>query len=168
MLNSRNLLITVSLVIWFGIIIFEILRYRRKYLISFVIQFLFIIIIARVLNLYFGYFNTSSFKGGPNISEVWTLGGLYISTVLGILGHHVFMQIKPLKKPGKQPKIKWMPVIKPLVISPIVFLAVLNQLEQIGAQTNATTLKPVVMQFILAFQNGFFWKTVIEQFEKEP
>jgi hypothetical protein len=58
-----------------------------------------------------------------------------------------------------------MPLLKPLVVSPILFLAVLNQLTKMGAQ--ATTLTAVLTQFVVAFQNGFFWKTVIEQVERK-
>ena len=113
-----------------------------------------------LLNRYFGYFNTIEIKGKITVGENLTLCGLYISTVLGILGHHIFIQIKGLNSRGKQPKLKWVPLLKPLAISPIIFMAVLNQLNKMGTQAN--TLTAVITQFILAFQNGFFWREVFE------
>jgi hypothetical protein len=116
-----------------------------------------------ILRYYFGYFNTVEEKGGIIIPEYWTLGGLYVSTLIGIVGHHVFIQIRGLEEKKKKTKIKWMPVIKPLIISPIIFLAVMNQLSEMGVKGEG--LKANIMQFILAFQNGFFWKTIFEQLE---
>jgi len=162
MTNLQNVLITISLACWLVIVAFELFFHKRK-LLSLGIHFIFIGISAYVLNRYFGYFNTIVYKGGAGISEGWILFWLYVFTILGILGHHVFIQIKSVKKAGKQPKLIWLPLIKPLIISPIIFLAVLNQLKQLGANSNALT--PVITQFILAFQNGFFWKTVIERFQ---
>ncbi|MCP4345060.1 MAG: hypothetical protein GY795_05985 [Desulfobacterales bacterium] len=164
MSDVQNILITVSLAAWLAVVISDFVH-NKKNLLSPVIQIILACVAGVVLHFYFGYFNTAGFKGGMPVGEGWIISGLYVSTVLGIIGQHVFIQIKGLDKRGKQPKIKWMPLVKPLIISPIVFLAVLNQLEQIGAKTNASALKPMITQFILAFQNGFFWKTVIEQFE---
>ena len=159
----QNFLMTLALVAWLIVVVYDFSRNKNKPLLGAKIFLVCMVTVA--LHFCFGYFNTTIFYGGDKVGEGWVLSGLYVSTILGILGQHVFVQIRGLEKRGRQPKIKWMPVIKPLIISPIVFLAVLNQLEQIGAQSNATTLKPLITQFILAFQNGFFWKTVIEQFE---
>ena len=164
MSTTQNFLVTLSLISWFGVILYEFITNREKK-ISFGIQFLLIFIVAYFLNRYFGYFETIEFKSGLTISEGWILWGLYLFTLLGIFGHHVFVQIKGLKERGKQRKLRWMPILKPLIISPLIFLAVLNQLEQISVHANS--LKVIITQFILAFQNGFFWKTVIEQLEKK-
>ena len=165
MSTTQNFLVTLSLLGWLGLIIFELIRKKKEYRTAFVIQIILMLLIAYGLHRYFGYFNTIEVKGGVAIGEGWTLGGLYLFTVLGILGQHVFVQIKGLNETERQRKFKWLPVLKPLVVSPLIFLAVLNQLNKMGVQAN--TLTAVVTQCILAFQNGFFWKTVIEQFEKK-
>jgi hypothetical protein len=99
--------------------------------------------------------------GTPLLGEGFTLIGLYLSTVLGIVGHHLFVQIRGIHERGRQRKLRWFPVLKPLVISPIIFISVLSHLEKMGA--TAHTITAVFMQFLLAFQSGFFWKTIFEQ-----
>lgn len=158
MSNTQNYLITFSFISWFIIIVIELIRnrYKKGCWISSGMQIFFILFIIKGLNRYFGYFNTIEEKGATLVSEGVTIGGLYVFTVLGILGHHLFAQIRGLHEQEKQKKLKWFPVLKPLSISPIIFIAVLSQLEKMGAQTN--TVVVVLMQFLLAFQNGFFGK----------
>ncbi len=159
----QNYLVTLSLALWLGIIVFELIKQRKKFWLASGIQCALILLIAYGLHRWFGYLNSTEIKGFINISEKWTLFGLYVFTILGITAQHIFVQVKGLNVRGRQPKLKWMPLLKPLVVSPIIFLAVLNQLTKMGAMAN--TLTAVLTQFILAFQNGFFWKTVIEQFD---
>lgn len=163
MSTIQNVLLTISLVVWVVLIVGELLRRKKTYLLSFGVQGILILLIAYGLHRWFGYLNPIEIKGSYSISEKWTIIGLYISTILGIIAQHISVQIKGLNDRGKQRKIKWMPIVKPLAVSPIIFLAVLNQLTKMGAQNN--TLTAVITQFILAFQNGFFWKSVIEQLE---
>ena len=164
MTMAQNMLVSISLVIWFALIVVEIIRKKAQYAVAFGIQFVLIIGSAVILHTFFGYFNTLEIKSVTLVEEAVTLAGLYFSTILGIIGHHLFVQLKGLQDVGKQKKIRWMPVFKPLVISPLIFLAVLNELTKMNAQAN--TLTAMVTQCVLAFQNGFFWKTVMEQFEK--
>ena len=161
---TQNVLVSISLFAWLVLIVVELARKKARYAAAFGIQVVLIAISAAVLHKFFGYFNTLEIKGGTTVKEAVTLTGLYLSTLLGIVGHHLFVQIRGLHEPGRQRKIRWLPILKPLVISPLIFLAVLNELTKMGAQ--ATTLTAMVTQCVLAFQNGFFWKTVMEQFEK--
>lgn len=164
MSNIQNIFVSFSLICWFLAAVFEVTRIQNtKRHAKFIIQILLIVIVVVILHRYFGYFNTIEEKSGMIIPEYWTLFGLYISTVFGIAGHHIFIQIRGIEERKRKAKIKWRPLIKPLIISPIIFLAVMNQLEQIGG--GGEGLKANIMQFILAFQNGFFWKTIFEQLE---
>src|SRR3990172_2672335 len=166
MSNIQNIFITLSLLCWAGIVIFEAIhKQNNKKHVRFVIQIFLIVVSVFVLHHYFGYFNTIQEKGGLIIPEHWTLCGLYVSTIIGIVGHHVFIQIRGVEESKRKTKIKWMPLIKPLIISPIIFLAVMTQLAQMGA--GGEGLKANIIQFILAFQNGFFWKTIFEQLERK-
>lgn len=170
---TQNVLVTISLLGWLGFIIFELRRKQKAYLPAFWVQMMAIVLSAFLLHRFFGYFNSLEIKSVAVVRESLTLAGLYICTVLGVIGQHVFIQIQDIKQrqesenqpPDKKPKFYWLPVLKPLVISPLIFLAVLNELNKMGAQANTVTA--VVTQCILAFQNGFFWKTVMEQLEKK-
>ncbi|MCI5157679.1 MAG: hypothetical protein D3906_04425 [Candidatus Electrothrix sp. AUS1_2] len=79
---------------------------------------------------------------------------MFLCTMLGIMAHYVFY----LKG-----KFSWRAFLKPLVISPIVFLPL------VGSVQSLTGLEPMQMiSFaILAFQNGFFWKEVFGRVEKK-
>ena len=166
MSNIQNILITISLILWFLTVVFELIciQNARRYA-RFAVKILLIVFVVVILRRYFGYFNTIEEKTEMLIPEYLTMSGLYISTVFGIAGHHIFIQIRGLEERKRKLKIKWLPLIKPLIISPIIFLAVMNQLEQMGG--GGEGLKANIMQFILAFQNGFFWKTIFEQLERK-
>jgi hypothetical protein len=166
MSHTQNFLITLSLICWFGIIVFEIIQkqYKRKEL-RFLIHLILMVVSGFIMHYYFGYFNTTQEKGSLIIAEHWTLLGLYLFTITGIVGHHIFIQIRGIEEQKRRSKIKWMPLIKPLIISPIIFLTVMNQLTQMGAEGEG--LKANIMQYIFAFQNGFFWKTIFEQLERK-
>jgi hypothetical protein len=166
MSNIQNIFITLSLLFWAGIVVFEAIhRQNNKKHARFVIQIFLIVVSVFVLHNYFGYFNTIQEKGGMIIQEHWTLCGLYVSTIIGIVGHHVFIQIRGVEESKRKTKIKWMPLIKPLIVSPIIFLAVMNQLAQMGA--GGEGLKANIMQFILAFQNGFFGKQYLNSWNEK-
>jgi len=160
MTTTQNILISLSLAVWFLLIIFDFIRNRAQNRMAAGAQLLAILLVVFILHRYFNYFNTIEIKGDGLISEGWLLVGLYAFTILGILGHHIFAQIKGPDRPGRQARLKWLPFFKPLAISPIIFITFLSQLDKVGAQM--TTLTAVSIQFGLAFQNGFFWKTIFD------
>ncbi len=169
MSNTQNYLLACSLVGWFIIAIAYLVRNKRRkgYWIASVIQIFAILAIAKLLNRYLGFFSDIQDMGMTTIGESLTLLGLYFSMVLGIIAHHIFVQVQRIEesyKTGRRKRIRWFPMIMPLVISPIIFLAVLSLLQSTGKQ--ATTPIAVVTQCILAFQNGFFWKSIYGQIQK--
>jgi CDP-diglyceride synthetase len=87
-----------------------------------------------------------SFGGG--VSPLAALGLMFVCTMLGIMAHYILY----LKG-----KFSWKNFLKPLVVSPIVFLPL------IGAVQSVSGLESIQMITfaILAFQNGFFWKEVL-------
>jgi hypothetical protein len=166
MSNIQNVFITLSFICWFGVAVFEVIgiQNNNKY-VRFFIQIFLMVFIVVILHKYSGYFNTIEEKMDVIIPEYLTLCGLYISTIFGIVGHHIFIQIREVEERKRKIKIKWIPVIKPLIISPLIFLAVMTQLAQMGG--GGEGLKANIMQFILAFQNGFFWKTIFENLKSK-
>lgn len=169
MTNIQNLLITVSLLGWLIAIIIKFIQYRRNksYWIVSIVQCVIIVISMKFLNRYFGYFSDIQEYGTFTLHESVILGGSYLSMVLGMIAHHIFIQVNMIEeqKKGRKRKFRWFPLVMPLAISPLVFIPVLGQLQTLGAQ--ATTFKTIVMQFLLAFQNGFFWKTIFEQMQRK-
>ncbi|CAK8711222.1 hypothetical protein KKHLCK_00215 [Candidatus Electrothrix laxa] len=88
------------------------------------------------------------------VSPLTAIGLMFVCTMLGIMAHYIFY----LKG-----KFSWQEFLKPLVISPIVFLPL------VGSVQSLTGLESVQMiSFaILAFQNGFFWKEVFGRVKKK-
>ncbi len=161
MTTLQNVLISLSLILWSGSLVVELIRRKRAYLRVFLMQCVLIGLAGYGLHRYLGYIDGIEHKFTLKYDEVLVVFGLYVATVLGIVGNHFFVQIKGVKERGRQPKLKVLPVVKPLIISPIIFIAVLTQFNQMGVRTD--TLIALVTQLGLAFQNGFFWKTILDQ-----
>jgi hypothetical protein len=74
---------------------------------------------------------------------------LFVSTAAGIAANYIFYVRR---------RFSWMAVIRPLCVTPIVLLPVLASL---GALDLVSPTQLVSFSF-LSFQNGFFWRTVLE------
>lgn len=107
-----------------------------------------------LLNRITGFPAPSSQQAFGGVSPLTAIGLMFLCTMLGIMAHYIFY----LKG-----KFSWRAFLKPLVISPIVFLPL------VGSVQSLTGLEPLQMiSFaILAFQNGFFWKEVFGRVKKK-
>lgn len=161
MTGMQEFLLTVSLMLWGVLIVVEFIRHKKAYLWWGIVQLVLITLCIGLFHTYLGYLDGIDHKFSLNYSEIAVIVLLYLATVAGIAGNHFFAQIKNLHDKGRQRKIKFFPLLKPLIISPIIFLAVLSQFNQMGVQIDSATA--LVIQLGLAFQNGFFWKTILDQ-----
>jgi len=89
-----------------------------------------------------------SFAGGVPVTVA--IGVLFLSTAIGIAANYVFYL---------RGTFSWLSALKPLCVTPIVVLPMLGSLQGL------TFLQPVqlVSFAFLSFQNGFFWRTVLER-----
>ncbi|PYI91203.1 MAG: hypothetical protein DME97_14740 [Verrucomicrobia bacterium] len=94
----------------------------------------------------------TTFGGG---SPILGIGIVTLCTALGILAQYIFY----LKK-----SFSWLKMLSPLVISPIVVLPLLASIQKSG---DLDTLQLISFAF-LAFQNGFFWRSVMENAKPGP
>jgi hypothetical protein len=104
--------------------------------------------VAVALRAIVGFPNaTASFAGG--VPLLVAIGVLFLSTALGISANQVFYS---------KTRFSWFAVLRPLCVTPIVLLPVLGSLQGL------TFLQPVqlVSFALLSFQNGFFWRTVLD------
>jgi hypothetical protein len=83
----------------------------------------------------------------------WREISLYFVMLVGMAAKYLFDAID---KTNKIEFKKWQ-LFKPMLISPIVFGVVYGS---IGENT------PLLMNLIFAFQNGFFWQTVLNRYSK--
>jgi hypothetical protein len=89
-----------------------------------------------------------AFAGGiPLLAAVCVL---FLSTAIGIAANYLFYF---------RGRFSWIAALKPLCVTPIVLLPVLGVLQGL------TLLQPVqLVSFgFLGFQNGFFWRTILDQ-----
>ena len=164
MTDAQNILMTLSLLVWGGVLVFDLVHRKQAAARACLIQGVLIGVIGYGLHRYFGYVDGIEHKFTLKYQEALVLVGLYLATTLGIVGNHFFVQIKGVDERGRQPKIKFLPVVKSLIISPIIFIAVLSQFNQMGVHLDSLTA--IATQLGLAFQNGFFWKTILDQVER--
>lgn len=75
---------------------------------------------------------------------------LFGATVLGIAARYFFYL--------KSGEFSWLGLVKPAMISPLVMIPLIASVQTMTT-LNATQL---VSFGLLAFQNGFFWKTVLD------
>ena len=85
----------------------------------------------------------------------------YGAMLLGMLAEHGYVRIE------RAEKLKWDPtMLLPIFASPIVFIPLLTLTSELGGGGAFTRAK--LMVYLVAFQNGFFWKTFFEQQRKSP
>ena len=85
----------------------------------------------------------------------------YAAMVFGMLAEHGYVRIE------REEKVKLdATILLPILASPIVFIPLLTLTSEIGDGGAFTRAK--LMVYLVAFQNGFFWKTFFEQQRKRP
>ena len=92
----------------------------------------------------------TSFGG---VTPVLAILIMFAATCLGMAAWYFRTARKP----------RWINLFKTLVLSPIVLV------PMIGTVQGAETIEPIQMFTLrlLAFQNGFFWKTILDQAKKQ-
>ncbi|CAK8724738.1 hypothetical protein KKHLCK_14850 [Candidatus Electrothrix laxa] len=107
-----------------------------------------------LLNRLTGFPTPSSRGYFGGISPLTAIGLMFLCTVLGIISHYIFH----LKE-----KFSWLEFLKPLCISPIVFLPLVSSVQGLAGLESMQ----MVSFALLAFQNGFFWKEVYSRAKKK-
>jgi CDP-diglyceride synthetase len=107
-----------------------------------------------LLHLTTGFPAAASKQSFGGISPLAALGLMFVCTMFGIMAHYIFYM---------KGKFSWKNFLKPLVVSPIIFLPL------VGSVQSASGLESIQMITfaILAFQNGFFWKEVLSNVKEK-
>lgn len=89
---------------------------------------------------------------------------LYVCMLLGILCHYFYDLFGRAK--GNRSPFDLGLFLAPIFASPLVFIPLLAAFQ--NAEIDLSNLKiPKFMVFFVAFENGFFWKEVVENHRKE-
>jgi hypothetical protein len=80
---------------------------------------------------------------------------LYLCMIIGMFSHYAYTRFT--KPKDKRPSFDLGLFLAPFFTSPIIFIPLLASLQNANIDLqNLTTTK--IMVFIVAFENGFFWK----------
>jgi hypothetical protein len=95
-------------------------------------------------------------RGG---GETATLVASYLSMVLGMMAQYLYAKAE---RGDKSFTIEWMQLLLPIFASPIVFIPLVGIAGEVSS-TSYLFSQPKVMVYLVAFQNGFFWKHFLDQ-----
>jgi len=88
----------------------------------------------------------------------------YVAMVLGMTSHYVYVQAE---RGAKKLTFNWLSFVMPILASPIVFIPLVSLAGEVPAVGGAFT-HAKVMVYLVAFQNGFFWKNFFDKQRQEP
>jgi hypothetical protein len=90
---------------------------------------------------------------GEEETEWALIASLYAVMVLGMLAHYGYERFqRPLRR---RTRFDGGALLAPIFVSPIVFLPLASILE---STTSVQAIAPRLMLFLVAFENGFFWR----------
>lgn len=88
----------------------------------------------------------------------------YVAMVLGMTSHYVYVQAQ---QGAKKLKFNWLAFVMPILASPIVFIPLVSLAGEVPA-VGGPFAQAKVMVYLVAFQNGFFWKHFFDQRKQDP
>jgi len=94
---------------------------------------------------------------GPG-DEIVSIVFCYASMVFGMMAEYGYSQAE---RGNKKIEFDFMSFMMPIFASPIVFIPLLTLTSEVAIGGAFT--RPKMMVYLVAFQNGFFWKSFFEQ-----
>jgi hypothetical protein len=88
----------------------------------------------------------------------------YVAMVLGMTAHYVYVQAE---RGARKLKFNWLSFVMPILASPIVFIPLVSLAGEVPSVGGAFT-HAKLMVYLVAFQNGFFWKYFFDQRRQDP
>jgi hypothetical protein len=95
-------------------------------------------------------------------SETASIVICYAAMLLGMMAEYAYAQAE---RGQSQFTFEGLTFLMPIFASPIVFIPLLTLTSELGAGGAFTRAR--VMVYLVAFQNGFFWKIFFEQRQKQ-
>lgn len=95
---------------------------------------------------------------GGNAQEIAGVVICYVAMLLGMMAQYVYAQAE---KGAQKLTFNALTFVMPILVSPIVFIPLLTIASEVNAPGILSQAR--VMVYLVAFQNGFFWKGFLEQ-----
>lgn len=142
-------LVLLAIVVYGLILLIELVRSRQ--IKSVLLQMSLLVGVGLFLHFFAGFPTPSTRQSfGTTIDPLYMIGVMFGCIIFGMVANYLFY----LKR-----SFSWMAFLKPMCLSPIVLLPLAGSVQQ-SSEVEAVQL---VSLAILAFQNGFFWKVVVER-----
>jgi hypothetical protein len=123
-----------------------------------------IIAFSIFLNLLFGFPKAKAIVAKGASSDLAVATALFICMLLGMAAQFLYSYFV-LPRADRRPFDLGL-FVAPVFASPIVFIPLLAALQNADIDLTALTI-PRMMVFLVAFQNGFFWKDFFDRRRKE-
>ena len=146
-----------------GLLILSILGFKRKGRLRWFVIVL--VVLAACGTAYYLVFQhgVSVSSKGAQPHELSFIIILYLFMLLGIVCHYFYGLLMNPK--GKRPPFDLGVLLAPVFASPIIFVPLLGAFQNAEIDLAKLTT-PKLMVFLVAFENGFFWKEVVENHRK--
>ena len=109
-----------------------------------------LLLVERLLSVHF-----LTQEGAPAETSPWTALSYFVAMVAGMLAQTVWDALQK-RQPNQAPTFDKWEFVKPGLVAPIVFIAVYQHDQRPRVQGHDAAF---------AFQNGFFWQTVLKSRE---
>lgn len=161
---AMTLILVVSFVGLVAIIVTRFSQHRRAGRLA--AQLAAVGIIALFLHLTLGFPRPSGAvaRGGSETNELPLILVLFASMLAGMLAHWLYGWLETPKR--DRPSFDLGLFIAPVLASPIVFIPLLAALQNADLDLSRFDV-PRFMLFLVAFENGFFWKEYFDNRRKK-
>jgi len=142
-------LINISFIALFILSVIELFIYKSW--VKLVSLYALLIIAFLFFHIFIGYPSSTRISFGEPTPLI-TIILCYISVILGMVSHYFY---------NKETKFEWSSFLKPLFISPFIFLPMIGIFDKTSVKDTTANVYLV----LIAFENGFFWKSIYKQHE---
>ncbi|MBI3667554.1 MAG: hypothetical protein HY236_15230 [Acidobacteria bacterium] len=126
-----------------------------------------ILLFAGLLHFLFGFplpASGTAAKGPSGGQDLVFAAALGICMVLGMAAQFLYQHFEQPAR--KRKRFDWGLFVAPIFASPVVYVPLLASFQNADIDLNRLTI-PRLMIFLVAFQNGFFWKEHFDRRRKE-
>jgi peptidoglycan/LPS O-acetylase OafA/YrhL len=96
---------------------------------------------------------------GDSSQDLYFVIVLYLFMLLGMLAQYIYARLEQPK--AVRPKFDLGIFLAPIFTSPIIFIPLLSAMQNANIDLHNLTT-PRLMVFLVAFENGFFWKELFD------
>jgi hypothetical protein len=130
------------------------------------LQILSLVVVVLFLRLLFGFPQPEDgfTARGAGQSDLLIIAILFVCMILGMLAHWLYVWLEAPKH--ERQTFDFGLFIAPVLASPVVFIPLLASLQNANLNLSEMDI-PRIMLFLVAFENGFFWKEYFENRRKK-